>query len=99
MVDLGPEADHGRLERVLGWECNLQLEVAALPRHSQSLSRQRAVLPYARRLLVSKNTYSICRLLGAIHQHFPFGHVLFVKIDLHARRGVSHAFAVLLPSC
>lgn len=95
MVDLGPEADHGRLERILGWECNLELEVAALHRHS----RQRAMLPYARRLLVSKNTYSICRLLGTIHQHFPFGHVLFVKIDLHARRGVSHAFAVLLPSC
>jgi hypothetical protein len=30
VVDLGPEADDRRLERVFGWEGNLELEVAAL---------------------------------------------------------------------
>lgn len=41
-------------------------------------------------------TYRVDRLVGAVHEDLPFGHVLLVKVDLHAWRHVVGALGILL---
>jgi hypothetical protein len=40
--------------------------------------------------------YRVYGLLGPVHEDLPLGHVLLVKVDLHARRSVVGALGVFL---
>ena len=89
VVDFGFEAYYWRLKRIFSRKCQSELKVTALSGvcGQQSPGRIWGLGPC---------THGVKRLFGTIHQDLPFSHVLFIEVYFHPRRGVVHAFSVLL---
>jgi hypothetical protein len=77
VVDFGSEADNRWLEGIFVRKGDFELKVPAL------CAIRNRLIPFTGSVK-NLQTYRVDGLIWTVHENLPLGHVLFIKVDLHA---------------